>query len=473
MKKWHIGVGLGVLALLAGGYFVFSTDTRLKDELCSKVLERFVGFHCPNIVAGQGVFAPGSIVQLLQLDSGEARVSTPSSYLSNCVLPGSTLDLFEHVDRSTRQVSLPQITYKLEQNIFGKVDWSIPGLLDVLPKGKGAWASVNKMQLRSSRSWILTLDENVLAENITGCNIKKSCVDRVVALNDRIINSALLAEGLEFEFLDSDDRNVSVEEALKSGEVEIEVKLDPSSNYEVGETVRSDEPVVLAVTLVRKEILQSVDSCDEDVIINSAGAGVEGNARVAIFGGGGNGNIGSGVERVASLGQPINAGRTGSEDSQCNAGSVTRSRATADALVYSSEAGVLGLKATLSTNGGHYRTVAQCLLGRPIGFTGHDNSATARAQLDGVIRVLVRKETPSTLVTNWSDLPAGSRLTVTDPFGNPLINSMEVTGDGEERVQIEQPGMYLVRPSISTTLSKNGAARDNLSFDGRVSVRVE
>jgi hypothetical protein len=135
------------------------------------------------------------------------------------------------------------------------------------------------------------------------------------------------------------------------------------------------------------------------------------------------------------------------------------SSAQASASVLRAADNTLVVTVDLYARGGHYRTAATCLAGPPVGLTGHDTTARASATVEGSIRIPVLDERTRALRLSSEDLPpAEARLEVTDPY-NSVAMRIE-NRSGEQELNIDKRGVYLVRLSMHPRVEGGGGFRE-------------
>jgi hypothetical protein len=109
--------------------------------------------------------------------------------------------------------------------------------------------------------------------------------------------------------------------------------------------------------------------------------------------------------------------------------------------------------------GGHYRTAATCLAGKPVGLTGHDTAAYASADVEGQIDFDLQT-TSADLKVIWQDMPPGARFAVLGPSGD-VRTDIEISGTSTQVVPLNDSGRWHVRVSVARQLrAAGGSGRD-------------
>lgn len=424
------------------------------DPLCKYVESQ--NFVCPALLGSSSVLRPGSIVQIREdadEEVKEVRVSIPTSQLDTaCVFPGTTVVLPS--PEPATPFPLPTFSYDLRRNIAAGAQFPIPEVQHLKVAAGPQGERVRKVEIEAGDSTFILLDENHLTALIADCRIKPSCVDRIKQYGDKVVNGVLVAGTLSYEFYDEEGRKLQVGAAIKEGIIKINGDL--SNTSAAGTKLTADSGTVLGVTLIRDQVIADAQPCTQQVLYT-----LEGDAEVAIGGGGGRRNIGDTRNQARQLGNAASLSDQGSERSECSSGfERTRSRAVARAQLAPGEApNSLLLEAAVSSRGGHYATAAQCIGSTLIGRTGHDTSAHSLASIRGRLNALVRREGPANLLATWSGLGDFVTLSVVSPTGESLLSGMRLGDSGEQRIEIPQGGMYGFSLQASLRSSANGARR--------------
>lgn len=468
-SKRRMWKGLLIVALVVavGGGAVWALRSRTQvgnDKLCEWVEAQ--GLRCPILLGSSSVFRPGSITRISEEEKQKrtiTRVQLPSSQLDTaCLLPGTTLVL--PPAEPTQSFDLPSFSYEVRRSASAGVALPIPQVQGVDIKAGPKASQLESVRFSAGQATLTMLDENHLAGLIADCRIKPSCVERITNLGDKVVNAALTAERVSYEFVAKGGRSLSVGAAIEGKVISLEGDFGSDATAET--TFQPKNPVVLGVTLVRDEVLANTTPCVAEAVFS-----VEGDASVAIGGGGGDGHIGRTRRQIKVLGTAAALSDRGDEESECSDGyERTRSKASARAFVARGAAdNELALEALATSRGGHYATAATCAGGRLIGISGHDTSASSSATLRGRINALVRREGKATLRVSWQGLGAPALLSVIAPDGRAVLPDTQIRGEGSQDVEVPGGGMYGIVVKADLVSSANGAdSGPNRSLDGRL-----
>jgi S1-C subfamily serine protease len=147
----------------------------------------------------------------------------------------------------------------------------------------------------------------------------------------------------------------------------------------------------------------------------------------------------------------------GAEVSDCDQGA---GRATSQARALGSvrqfETNGIMLTADLFARGGHYRSAAGCLAGKPVGLKGHDT--TARASVSGTSEIALQSSVaPFDLRVAWRDMPKGSIIEILDPNSSVRSNIQVAEGEDERTYKADVVGTWRVRCSIDASIEAAGS----------------
>jgi hypothetical protein len=482
-------IGAIVILILVSAYIYLSPPPKTKpalEKLCEYIHQN-LNLECPRILGDETLYALGDAIPPTQPPmSGDLSditlrppVDVPISHLlsSTCLVKGSHLSVRPQAPSA---VTLPDITYSVEKSWTGKAAFEIPELhgLKVDPGAHAGKLSSVTLQFGKAHSELL--DENDVLQALTSCEIKKACTDNVRLSADRIINRVVVAEGVQYQFLDNDNKVISVDTALKEDIIKFDASQESASNWRQSSTLSSLTPLVIGVGFLDPRVLQQHTLCQEAVVVRASGR-----STVTISGGGGVGNIGDPQSVSAGLGDEARLERKGTEASECSASferTVSEGRATAIIRTPTQYSFVFDY--SVYAQGGHYATAAQCPGGIVIGKTGHDNTTLAVVSMAGTLRATVRSDYAK-LGIRWDGLPPGSQLRITDPNGNLVqLDKSEKEGEspppsqvngyfvlptvGNSAFHTEQPGVYLVDIAIDTSESAAGAGIKSQSHQGHI-----
>ena len=117
----------------------------------------------------------------------------------------------------------------------------------------------------------------------------------------------------------------------------------------------------------------------------------------------------------------------------------------------------LRLHSIFARQGGHFRRAAACIAGQPIGLSGVDTSASARAVVQANFRMSALDRRTQAIRIMYGDVPAGDwRIEVFDQELQ-LVNSASITGAGQHDVPVRGEGLYTVRLSANPSVQADGS----------------
>ena len=272
---------------------------------------------------------------------------------------------------------------------------------------------------------------------------------------------------LSTAWIDGDPCFVRCDDVLTGGGTDV--------NVQQAEQTAASTPVVLGVAFLNADLLKQKSQLSEPVLFSASGQ-----VNVSLSGSGGGGHLSDTSSPPAALGSVAQVQSQGSESSECESGhDLTQSQGQISAVLQSPANNGLEFSATGCLRGGHYATVASCILGKAVGYTGHDNGVSARYVVNGNLRTTVRSDEASLLNTAFTGLPPQSALSVRDPAGRLLAagdrpaGAVSVTGDGTLGFRLHGAGVYLVELSCSNGRSVNGASPSQIADRGKLSITIQ
>jgi hypothetical protein len=438
--------------------------------------------ECPAVLGSEEVYALGAAVTrpMPSADEPEPPIGLPLSRLLSpaCRVPGTELDI---TPPARSRVVVPDITFTVDKSLVGKGVFAIPALGNITISPGGNAGKLSSIKLHVREAWTSLLDENEVIQAVSSCAIKLSCIDQIRLEKYSIINNVIVGQGVEYQFLDSTNKEVSIGTALQSDVIKIEGQDTASNGLQQQSSLSSSTPLVLAISFLPPDALQQRTLCQEAVVVHASGT-----STVTVTGGGGKGNIGSPPSVSAEIGKRAEIQRQGSESSECRADFeriISEGRATA--VVSAPTASSLDFDDTAFARGGHYATAAGCVAGNVIGKTGHDNTTLTTVRMTGTVRATVRGDYAKMAVI-WNGLPSGTLLRVTGPNGETLRPVNPEKGDtlqtgqangtfmlpvaGNAAFSANGPGVYLVDVTVETAQNATGAGTKEQSIKGHLAV---
>ncbi len=464
--------GLAVVTLfIVGGIYVAVRPgpVPVTDSLCVYVHNELKGVECVQVLASDKFMKPGSIVETTTDKDGTLRVALPRADLLNdvCKVPGASFDKILFGINDPQLLSIPTLMYASNRSLAVGANIELPELNGTRIEAGPHWSQIRKITFSVDAAWFLNLDENVAADAITSCQIKESCVSRLLASQYRVVSGAVVAKGVAYSLIDNHDQKVSAEVATKTDVVNLKLGGSTDASGSTDGSIKSAIPVALGVRLVPERVLQEKRVCSDTVLFSA-----DGRASVQISGGGGQGNIGAAQTVTAEAGQTASLSAIGSEASECDDGwERTRSEASASAKVETPSRSSLRFAYDVLSQGGHYATAATCLAGHLVGITGHDTGTQASANLVGSLRITVRSDQVQTATVVYKNLPANTSITVIDSDGKKLPETvgagLQVNSDGQRAYRIQGPGVFVVAVTSDIVTSANGwSGRQQLPHKG-------
>ncbi|MER9895575.1 hypothetical protein NKJ40_26525 [Mesorhizobium sp. M0119] len=465
----HNGVKTGILfglvavgiAGIAAAYFLMRPKAIVvADRLCDYVQGQQL--NCVTTLAADTFVHPGSIIsyQPSQTPASD-QLPLPVSDITgtSCLVPGTRE--FTDAAKAPSPVSIPQLSYEVNGALKIGADVELPQLYGTTIKAGPEWSDVQRVDFAVDEAWITQIDENLAINAVQSCSIRKQCVDRIKSQQYRVVATALVAKGLNYKFYDKSGAVISLSGAANANM--FSASLGGSSNVQAttDATIKATDPRVVGVRLLPVDVFAGQPVCESNVIFRA-----DGSASVSIGGGGGKGQIGAVQTQRKPINETAQLAATGTESSECDNGFERKvSGAQATASVAATADGKIRLSYDIAAHGGHYVTVAGCVLGQVVGKTGHDNSASASADLIGTISVITRSENSPVLRVTWQNMPkTGGEIRVLDWNNEPLRDSkseqivgpITAAGDGGQDLQSRGPGLYHVETRIQLSSSVGG-----------------
>lgn len=252
---------------------------------------------------------------------------------------------------------------------------------------------------------------------------------------------------------------------------------------------RAGTDLAVPITTIQPALAPYVPQTNpEDAATASTGRaiGVEGRVRLELAGSGG-GDFGrslgaearmlSDVSTAASstkVGDDVSLTAKGGERSDCKEDSGrTISMAQASASVLRAAGDALVVSVDLYAHGGHYRTAASCVLGQPVGLTGHDTTARATGIVQGSLRIPVLDNQTRVLRLSFDGLPqADALIEMLDPDGAALGENLKDRPAGEKDFEVGKKGVYIAKLSIYPKAEAGGGFGDQRTrFNARLRVQ--
>jgi hypothetical protein len=461
-----------------GGGFGLVDTTNNSDPLCVYVSS--LGMHCLAMLGSDTLLRPGALVDYPSDANFQTRVPLPSAdlLLQTCLFPSeqttALIDLLRQPMQKT--VAVPTQIYHIDRNLNAGIDLPIPKLSGLVLKAGPRWSEVTEVKIVAPQAWIKLVDENVLLNAVASSAMQKSCIDRLLEAKYEVVSKALIVKGLHFDISDRNGHSYSAKLAVDKGI--IHASTGGRTDVDVGqaEQTAADTPLVLGVAFLNPSLLKGKPELREPVLYSASGQAI-----VSLSGSGGGGHLGENLSSApAPLGSLAQIEAKGSESSECESGhDLTQSQGQISGILQSPTSNAIEFTANGSIRGGHYATVAPCIIGKAVGFTGHDNGVSARYFISGKLRATVRADDAFLLNVEFSGLPPQSTISVSDfvgrfmPSGDRPGSPITASGDGTLAFGLRGAGIYLVELSASNGVSVNGASPAMVANRGRISVAVE
>ena len=164
-----------------------------------------------------------------------------------------------------------------------------------------------------------------------------------------------------------------------------------------------------------------------------------------------------GAQQSPKMGNNVAIAGRGSERSECKEDlGRTISTGQASGLVFRAGEETIVIGVDLYAHGGHYRTAATCVLGEPVGLTGHDTMVRATAAANASIRIPVLDEATRAIRVTYTDLPqADASIEVVDQDGN-TVSAQRASSSGVQEIPVDKVGLYTVRISVNSEAKAAG-----------------
>lgn len=449
-------IGILVIALLVLMYIRFVVrrppPPPTSAALCDYVQSN-LGMRCVAVLADQSQLGPGAVVDLPENAPANSKVPLQEFNLQTaCQVPGSDLSALQ--PSAPADLALPQFSYEVSRNLKEGATFDLPQISSATLKAGPNWRSLSRIDVSVPAAWVTSINQISYIENT--CSIKQLCVDRILAKKYRVVETSAIVKNFGYKLYDKSGTELDFEASVQKGLV---ASAHGQEHVESKDVLTAKGPMVLAVRFLPDDVLQAKrdEFCKAPVLYAS-----DGSASVTIAGGGGEGTFGQ-QQKSSGLNAQADLSAQGGESSECDGGhDRTKSSASVSAVVRSPEPHTLELQRSISVHGGHYATAASCAFGGT-GWTGHDNAASATAQLWGQIRITARNDGAQDLKVVYTDIPQGSTLRITGPTGVVLPTggeavSQNLVGTGNITFPIAQAGVYLLRLELLVTRSAQGGA---------------
>lgn len=417
---------------------------------------------CVTTLASDEFVHPGSIVNYQpSANPATDRLDLPVASItdSSCLVRGA--EALADVVKARAGVSIPQFSYETNGSLKEGADVEVPQLYGAAIKAGPEWSDVQKVELASDEAWVSQIDENLAVQAVKSCSFVKECVDRIRSRQYQVIATTLVAKGLSYRFYDTNNSMLSLDAAAKAEAFSASLGARSDIKSTTDATLKATDPRVVGVRLLPADIFANEQVCEQAILFNA-----DGNATVGIGGGGGSGHIGDLRTVSKALNETAELAATGTETSECDDGFERKtSGAKATARVESTSEGNLRLSFDIEAHGGHYVTAAGCALGKVVGKTGHDTSATASADLTGTIFIIARSQKSPLLRVTWRDMPATGAVIkaldwqnepLKDAKGSAVVGPISASGNGSQDYETRGPGLYRVDIRIELNASVGG-----------------
>lgn len=409
-------LSVGIFAALFGFYFFWPAPA-VKDHMCIFVREN-LRMVCPDILASTSLLHPGSIVDFSSpenIKEGKAPIPTADLLNDVCRVPGAKLETVEFKVDEKNTIVLPQFKYDVSGALKAGLDLPVPQLEGMSVQAGPKFKRLSAVEITNEGAWLTIWDENAAAQAITGCNIKKSCIDRILQSKYRVVSTTAIVKGLSYRFSDSDDKIIQIGAQAPDQVVKFEVGGTVGASRVQQTSVVATVPLVLGMKFLPESVLNQATICTEAIVFASTGS-----SNVSLTGGGRRGHIGGPFTKTATLNEVAEIFKEGTEQSECQPNlNLTRSRGAVSARVEAPNPISLVFKHSFNLRGGHFDTVASCVLGQSVGTTGHDNSIVAEADMEGTISVTLRTDSTPRLKVGHSKMPE-AHLQLTGPDGKEI-----------------------------------------------------
>jgi hypothetical protein len=245
----------------------------------------------------------------------------------------------------------------------------------------------------------------------------------------------------------------------------------------------SGQDLAIPITNIQPALVPFLPSTGaDDGAARQADVTIEGSIQVEISGNGGGdfGRAHRGEARLENapagqspkLSSDVSIAGRGGERSECREDSgrtISVSNASGSLVRAANDA--LAISFELYAHGGHYRTAGTCLIGEPVGLTGHDTMARSSVSIQAILRVPILNRDVRAIKIAFVDLPKDDALIeVTDPDGVTTA-SIRNQSSGEHEVAVNKSGIYSARlTSVSQVSAEGGFGENRVRANPRVQV---
>jgi hypothetical protein len=447
------------------------------DILCSYVSDS-LGMRCVALLGSDSLLGPGAVVEYPMRSDLHALVPLPNAQLfsSTCVVPGEKMDaLTSSLHNQQNTVALQSMKFHSDRGLRIGADLPIPKFPDIQVTAGPQASSISDVTLVPSESKAEILDENQFLDVLANFGIRDICIDRLLKSEYQVVSKALVAGKLQYEVTDKQSQSYSLSAAMKKGLLDVKAGGNTNANTDLVLGTASNTPVVIAVQFLKPDIFLQRPALQKPVVYSPSGQ-----TTVSVAGAGGQ-NYLPPMTSSSPFGQQASVQSNGREASECKSDfELTRSLGTVTAQLQPTNDGqTLQVSLNGIIRGGHYATVAGCVLGNPVGITGHDTGVSAHYSASGSIRTTVRSDNANTLTVTFVDLPGETLLTVRGPNGDLLrpegaeqAGSQPLQGNGSSQYPIHGAGVYLVEFASNIEKSISGAGSANLANHAQITVQV-
>jgi hypothetical protein len=464
-RKWLILLIAGA-AVVVGAVLFFtlrlsspppSPVVQQRDPLCQFVESKRL--RCVAIFGADTLLGPGAIVDYAADSPPDTPVPLPVAALfsTSCLVPGAQGDALKSAAKQPNKVTVPTLTYKFDRAFGMGASIPVPKVAGVELKAGPNISQLRDLALKVPMAWVQMMDENLFLDALENSGIRTACVDRLLEQKYQIVSAALVGQGIDYELTDKNNQTYSASVAAKKGLISF--GADAHMQDDAASKLASQDALVMGVTFLKTEALKSRTKDLKKPVVWSA----TGDAQLSVAGGGGERHL-SEQKVAAGLGQPARLKLDGAEQSECDSGyEVTRSHASGEVRVSSTDRQSLEFVSEIEARGGHYATAAGCVAGKIVGITGHDNSTTVNITMAGYIRSTVRSDLPLWLDLQAQDLPEDTVVSVQGPDGTLIAAEgqtamrLKMTAATPLRFRLSGEGVYIVTAISTSRVVANGA----------------
>lgn len=456
------GLTLAIVGVAVHYFWATPTPVKVADRLCDFVRDE-QKMTCVAVLASDKLMRPGVIIDYHPDPNRNDSAPLPNADLFGhaCYVPGTASEALNRDFEPANSISIPTLSYDIDRSLKVGADLGLPQLVGAKVTAGPKWSEVSKLEFAVDEAWMALLDENEALNAIRSCEVRKSCVDRIISQKYSVIGATIVAKGVAIKVYSQNGDLISINGGLTSGIVNIDAGTQSNSTTTASATLRSDELRVVGVRFFPANIFDNQPICTDDVVFRATGQ-----ANAKISGGGGNGHIELSTSDSV-FGKPAELRNAGGERSECRDDfERTTSESIAFAHVAPFTESSLSFQYEVLAKGGHYVTAATCAFGQPVGITGHDTTAEAAVDLSGTIYATVRTEKPAPIAVNYEAVPKGTFLRVVnwkgellpDAKGNPvqMEGGVPVDGTGTLEFLAGGEGVYRVETTMRSVKSADG-----------------